>query len=221
MINPNRSEIEKTPSKSWCRMYLDGILMILALGYVIMCITYDLYYCMKHNHLAGMIWIYTCGTMSASMICCTNCICLYGVSGETSPSKQPKLVCFYIICGIVSVIGKIVSIIIFTLNDEEKINIGINPDSIAISLINFAISFSPGVMPVIIGTIILFIIGIPVQICYICYETEHNYHDTIPDRINRDTIDKKYEVTNVTYISNINQQPDIVHETNTIVVSMV
>jgi len=78
----------------------------------------------------------------------------YSPPSDKSIDDDPKTYWFYIIWFITCFIGKIVTIIIFTLNDQGKINIGLNPDAFIISCINWLVSSSPGTGPVVLAWVI-------------------------------------------------------------------
>jgi hypothetical protein len=135
--------------------------------YIIMCICYDLYYCMQHSHMAGMIWLYTCGSLCACIFSYVGCSNFYSpVFGEDEgPNDHPTWLWVYIVWGTICFFGKITSIIIFTLNEEGKIDIGMSPDSFVISVINWLVSFSIGLGPTAF-LLASFIICCPCMMCF-------------------------------------------------------
>jgi hypothetical protein len=152
-----------------CYRILIPTVWIMFMIFVIMCIVFDLYYCLEHKHLAGMIWLYTCGTLCMILVCTINCI-PYAPPSENSVYDYPKVVWFYIIWFIVCFIAKIVTIIIFILNEQGKINIGLDPDSFIISVINWLVSSSPGTAPVAFA-MVAFTISCPFVICGLICES--------------------------------------------------
>jgi hypothetical protein len=178
MQNPIASKTKFSEIYPRCYKTLVPIIWILFMVYCIMCTVFDLYYCLAHGHLQGMIWLYTCGNLVMGLACCMNFL-PYSPPSDKSIDDDPTMYWSYIIWFITCFVGKIVTIVIFTLNEQGKINIGLNPDAFIISCINWLVSSSPGTGPIVLAWVI-FAVTCPFIFTYDIWKAYNPSEQTIP-----------------------------------------